>query len=441
MLPAAASRQHRRSELSPIEGISVLLVLRAFSSGATAMTGIEAISNAVPALKPPGWRNARTVLGLMLGLLVSMFAGLVIVVHLDGLVPRAGQTLLSQLAHRSLGSGVLYGYVQASTALVLLLAANTAFNGFPRLLSFMAHKGHVPRLFLRLGDRLAFSNGTILLAVAAAAIFAAFDARTDALIPALRRRRVRRLHLLPDRHGRALAPPPPTPLAPQHVLNALGAVLSAVVFVIAAVTKFTEGAWVALLLIALLVLTTSRIRRHYTCVRKALALHPDQPAWMINNDARRPSPQPGGADHRPESNAPARDGEKRRLVVVPVARLDLVEPSRARLRRLARPTRSRSPPQPSRRRSQTLPRILAVLGQPRAPPDRRIALPGADRASRPLHRRAPQPTARHPAHGRTARANRQTLLAAPTPQPGQPSRRALRHQPGIVTTTIPLKLP
>ena len=264
--------------LEPIEGLTVLLVLRAFSSGATAMTGIEAISNAVPAFQPPASRNARTVLTLMVGLLVAMFVGLVVLMHLDGIVPRADETALSQLAHRSFGSGPLYAYVQVATALVLLLAANTAFNGFPRLLSFMARNGHAPRLFLRLGDRLAFSNGTIALAVAAGVLFVGFAGRTDALIPLYAvgvfvaftlsqagmvvhwwRRR--------EQHWRK-----------SMLLNAVGAVLSAIVFVIAAVTKFSHGAWVALLLIALLVLLAWRIRCHYDSVRHALALYPLEPS-------------------------------------------------------------------------------------------------------------------------------------------------------------------
>lgn len=144
--------------------------------------------------------------------------------------------------------------MQVATALVLLLAANTSFNGFPRLLSIMARNGHAPRLCLRLGDRLAFSNGTIALAAAAAVLFAAFAGRTDALIPLYAvgvfvaftfsqvgmvvhwwRRR--------DEHWRR-----------SMLLNGVGAAVSAVVFVVAAVTKFGHGAWVALVLIALLVL-------------------------------------------------------------------------------------------------------------------------------------------------------------------------------------------
>ena len=142
------------------------------------MTGIEAISNAVPAFREPVVRNARTVLTAMVCLLVAMFAGLVVLMRLDGIVPRAGQTALSQLAHHSFGSGVLYAYVQIATALVLLVAANTAFNGFPRSLSFMARNGHAPRRFVRLGDRLAFSNGMIALAAGAGLLFVGFGGLT-----------------------------------------------------------------------------------------------------------------------------------------------------------------------------------------------------------------------------------------------------------------------
>ena len=171
------------SGVEPLEAATLLLVLRAFSSGATAMTGIEAISNSVPAFTAPSSRNARMVLTAMVCLLVGMFVGLVVLMHLDGIVPRGGQTALSQLAHQTFGTGLAYACVQGATAVVLLLAANTAFNGFPRLLSFMARGGHAPRQFLRLGERLALGNGTIALAAGAALLFAVFAGRTDAMIP------------------------------------------------------------------------------------------------------------------------------------------------------------------------------------------------------------------------------------------------------------------
>jgi amino acid transporter len=421
--------------LTPVEGVSVLLVLRAFSSGATAMTGIEAISNAVPVFQPPAWRNARTVLSLMVGLLVTMFAGLIVVVHLDGIVPRHGETLLSQLARHSLGSGVLYGYIQVSTALVLLLAANTAFNGFPRLLSIMARNGHAPRLFMRLGDRLAFSNGTILLAAAAAALFAAFDADTNALIPLYavgvfvaftfsQSGMVVHWWRHRDPHWRK-----------SMILNAIGAVLSAVVFVIAAVTKFTEGAWVALLLIALLALTGSRIRRHYLSVEQALALHPGEQESPHHPIVPQPDTAPRQAELEESPD------ELCQLAVVPVGRLD-----RSSLRALAYAASLGVP-------------VLAVhlcaddeergrfLGYWRAwgdhlplhivdSPYRALTAPLA-RYIEALHSQRPELTltvvlpeliVKHawhqPLHNHTSRR----------------LRHALRDQPGVVTTTVPLHL-
>ena len=165
------------------EALGVLLVLRAFASGATAMTGIEVISNAVPVFRPPEAAHARQTLGVMVGLLISMFVGVVLVAHFDGAAPGGGQTVLSQIAHRSVGGGIPYGFVQVATTLVLLVAANSAFNGFPRLLYFMARDGFAPRVFLRMGDRLAFTNGILVLAVPAALIYAAFGGQTDPLIP------------------------------------------------------------------------------------------------------------------------------------------------------------------------------------------------------------------------------------------------------------------
>ena len=214
--------------------------------------------------------------------------------------------------------------MQVATALVLLLAANTAFNGFPRLLSVMARNGHAPRLFLRLGDRLAFSNGTIALAIAAAVLFAVFAGRTDALIPLYAvgvfvaftlsqvgmvvhwwRRR--------DEHWRK-----------SMLLNGVGAALSAVVFVIAAVTKFSHGAWVALLLIALLVLVAWRIRRHYDSVRRALALYPlDGSAPNHPIVPTRLSARPATPHALPRAEDDESPDQLEHLAVVPIVRLDL----------------------------------------------------------------------------------------------------------------------
>ncbi|MFE1959409.1 APC family permease [Streptomyces sp. NPDC059479] len=282
--------------LHAVEGVGLLLVMRAFASGSTAMTGIEAISNAVPAFEPVSWRNARTTLSWMVGLLVTLFAGTIALVHLTGVVPESRETVLSQLAHITFGSGGMYIFIQAATALILLLAANTAYNDFPRVLYLLARDSHAPRIFLRLGDRLAFSNGIMLLSVAAAVVYAAFDGKTASLIPLYAvgvflaftlsqcgmvvhwwRRR--------ERHWRK-----------SLAFNAVGALLSAVVFITAGITKFTEGAWLALLTVALFLLVTTRIRHHYDMVRRAVRLH----SRLIEIPSRTLPPRPESRKTRAE---------------------------------------------------------------------------------------------------------------------------------------------
>lgn len=263
-----------RPPITATEGVGVLLVLRAFSSGSTAMTGIEAISNAVPVFKPVEWRNARTTLTWMVGLLIAMFAGTIAMVQLGGVVPNAHETVLSQLAHRSFGSGFMYPVTQAATAAILLLAANTAYNDFPRVLFLLARDFQAPRLFLRMGDRLAFSNGIIVLSVTATVIFVAFAGRTGPLIPLYavgvflaftlsQAGMVVHWWRLRDPHWRR-----------SMAFNATGGVLSAIVFITAGITKFTAGAWVSLLAVGVVIMLATSIRRHYEMVGKAIALHP-----------------------------------------------------------------------------------------------------------------------------------------------------------------------
>ena len=307
--------------LTATEGVGVLLVLRAFASGSTAMTGIEAISNAVPVFKPVEWRNARATLTWMIGLLIAMFAGTIALVHFDGIVPSASQTALSQLAHRSFGPGFMYDFTQAATAAVLLLAANTAYNGFPRVLFLLARDRFAPRIFLRMGDRLAFSNGMILLAAAAGVIFVAFAGKTAPLIPLFAvgvflaftmSQAGMVVHWWRGRGAhwrRSLS------------FNATGGVLSAIVFVTAAITKFTAGAWVAVLAIGLFVLLALRIRRHYDRAAEATALRPEQielPACTMAPFSVGATRGTGAADETEESPE-----EVQHLLIVAIALLDL----------------------------------------------------------------------------------------------------------------------
>ena len=205
--------------LPTTEAVNALLVLRAFSSGATAMTGVEAVSNAVPAFKPVEWRNARTTLTWMVALLITMFAGIVVLDHLDGLVPNGHQTLLSQLAHRDFGTGFMYSYVQGATAAVLLLAANTSYNDFPRVLFLLARSYHAPRLFLRVGDRLAFTNGIIVAVGHRRGHLRRLPRQHRVADPAVRGRRVPRLHTVADRHGGSLVAAQGCPLAQEPAVQ------------------------------------------------------------------------------------------------------------------------------------------------------------------------------------------------------------------------------
>lgn len=327
--------------LTATEPLSVLLVLRAFASGSTAMTGMEAISNAVPAFKPAEWRNARATLSCMTALLVAMFAGVLAIAKLSGVVAQTSQTVLSQLAHLSFGSGPVYIFIQGATAAVLLLAANTAYNDFPRVLYLMARDRMAPRSFLEIGDRLTFRNGIVLLSVVSALIYVAFNGYTNALLPlyavgvflaftlsqtgmVVHWRRHR-----DDPHWRR-----------SLALNGTGAVMSGIVFIVAGVTKFFAGAWVAIILIAAIIVVALRIRRYYDLAGSQLALRPEKGRTSTSPPAparpRVPPARPG--DHGGEGDAAdgldaetAEDpGQITNLTIVPLTVLD-----RASMRALA----------------------------------------------------------------------------------------------------------
>jgi amino acid transporter len=305
-----------------IEAAGVLLVLRAFASGATAMTGIEVISNAVPVFRPPEARHARQTLSVMLALLIAMFVAVVLVAHFDGATPGGHETVLSQIAHASLGSGAAYGFVQVATTLVLLVAANSAFNGFPRLLYFMARDGFVPRLYLRLGDRLAFSNGILLLAVPAAVIFVAFNGRTGPLIPLFAVGVFLAFTLAQSgmvAHWLAHREPG---WRGRLAINLIGAVLSGAVVLIAALTKFLEGAWVVVVLVPMIVLFCERVHGHYERAREALTPRPETDGRALPRVVLPPHSQPTAP---PELRVEEQDNpaEVQSFAVVPVAVLDL----------------------------------------------------------------------------------------------------------------------
>jgi hypothetical protein len=252
----------------------------------------------------------------MIILLVTMFTGVLIVAHLDGASPGT-QTLLSQIAHDSVGTGPIYAFVQLSTTLVLLIAANSAVNGFPRLLYFMARDGYVPRMFLHMGDRLAFTAGIVVLAVPAAILYAGFDGQTEPLIPLFAIGVFVAFTLAQSamvaywwRHReqgwrRALA------------INLLGALLSCVVALIAAVTKFASGAWIVVILIPVIVVVCLRTHRYYQHASQALTPRPE-PAPPTPGA----TPRSGAGDSTAGLESHGKAGEVQHLAVVPIAELD-----------------------------------------------------------------------------------------------------------------------
>ena len=249
-----------------IQPLTAILILRAFAAGAVALTGTEAIATGVPAFQPPESRNAATTLAVMAALLGVLFVGLTFLSVNFGIAPiefPVKETVISQVAHRVYGDGVLFYLFQAFTALLLFLAANTSFNAFPRLLAILAGDGHMPRQFALRGDRLAYSYGIVVLSSLAAGLIVVFHGETHLLIP------LYAVGVFIDftisqtgmiRHWLRERSPG---WRKRLSINAFGAALTATVAVIVTSVKFFDGAWLVLVLIPLLVGLMSFIHRQY----------------------------------------------------------------------------------------------------------------------------------------------------------------------------------
>ena len=266
-----------------LEGVGLFLILRAFAAGCAALTGVEAVSDGVPALKPPEAHNARVVLAWLGVILITLFLGITYLTNDFGIRPRADETLISQLARHVFGGGVAYYEIQLVTMLILLLAANTSFADFPRLAFFLARDRFIPRQFGTQGDRLVFSNGIVILGGLAALLLVLFSGDTHALIPLYavgvfisftlsQSSMVRRwLRLRSEGWWWRVA------------INGVGAAVTGLVMLTIAVTKFSHGAWIVLLLIPLLVIVFLIIRRHYEDVSAQLSLEDFTPPPPMTN--------------------------------------------------------------------------------------------------------------------------------------------------------------
>ncbi len=255
-----------------LEALTWFLVLRAFSSGCTAMTGTEAISNGIPAFRAPESRNAAITLAWMAGILATLFVGLTVLASALHVLPSDTETVVSQIARRVFGSGLLYYLIQAATALILVLAANTSFADFPRLSSLLARDRFVPRQFATLGERLVFSNGILVLAGFAALLLVVFRGETHALIPLYAVGVFISFTLSQSGMVRYWWRRRGPGWRHRLAINGTGALATGIVTIVIAATKFTHGAWIVVIVIPMLVVTFLAMHRHYEEVAEALTL-------------------------------------------------------------------------------------------------------------------------------------------------------------------------
>ncbi len=282
--PKALEEITRQGKL--MTGVTLFALMRAFSSGAVALTGVEAISNGVPAFHRPESKNAATTLMWMAGILGTFFFGISVLTHrlAPTLQPEGHETILSQLGRAVFGHNTpMYFVLQVSTAAILTLAANTAYADFPRLSSIIARDGFLPRQLFNRGDRLVFSNGVIVLAVLAGTLLVVVKGEVTHLIPlyavgvftsfTLSQFGMVKHHLKEREPG----------WRGSMVINGVGSVATGIVLLVVATSKFTKGAWLPIVVIPLLVLLLKGVKRHYDMVKASLAVPDDWRPPRLNH--------------------------------------------------------------------------------------------------------------------------------------------------------------
>lgn len=270
--PAVVSAQ---AAGAPLEGLTLFLILRSFAAGSAAVTGMEVISNGVKSFRRPESKNAAVTMVHMSLILASLFIGISALAYHYNVIPKADETVVSQLARIIFGTGPIYYSVQTATMVLLVLAANSAFNGFPHLASILARDGYMPHQMASFGDRLVFSNGVVILGVLACSLIILFRGETHALIPLYavgvfisftlsQAGMVRRWLAKKGPHWRK-----------KLIVNGVGAVTTGVATVIIASTKFLEGAWIVFVLITVFILLFLSIYSHYKAVAEQVSLSRD----------------------------------------------------------------------------------------------------------------------------------------------------------------------
>jgi amino acid transporter len=272
-----------------LQPLTLFLILRAFSSGCTALTGVEAISNGITAFKEPRSHNAARTLLTMSAILMTMFIGITLLARGVHAQPSEAETIISQIARTVFGDGLLYLVMLAGTTIILIMAANTSFADFPRLAALHAGDGFLPRQLTFRGSRLVFSWGIVVLAGVASMLVILFQASVTALIPlyaigvflsftlsqsgmVVRWHKVSKMGLGEEKelHGSIMRYDPQWRL--KQAINAAGAVMTFTVMMVFAITKFRDGAWIVIILTPTLVWTFFRIHHHYRSVANDLSL-------------------------------------------------------------------------------------------------------------------------------------------------------------------------
>ncbi|HTP00251.1 MAG TPA: APC family permease, partial [Anaerolineales bacterium] len=271
---------------SAVQPVTLILVLHAFATGCTALTGIEAISNGVPAFREPQAHNAGRTLIIMALLMGGLFVGSIGLTQFLGVVATPEETILSALARRVVGNGFFYLVIQFATLGILAVAANTSFADFPRVGAILARDDFLPRQLRGVGDRLVFSNGIVLLASATALLIVVFMGDTHLLIPLFAigaflaftlSQSGMVMHWYRER-GRGWRV--------KAFFNGAGAIATGATLLIVAISKFASGAWITVLVIPLIVVVFLRVNRHYQRVRNQLTLHGFPPSLRPVSPAR-----------------------------------------------------------------------------------------------------------------------------------------------------------
>lgn len=256
-------------------GITLFFLLKAFSSGCSALTGVEAISNAIPNFKAPAAKNAATTLVMMGAILAVLFTGITVLAYWYGIAPKHNETVVSQIASDVFGRNYVYYFIQGTTALILVLAANTGFSAFPLLAFNLASDKYMPRMFLMRGDRLGYSNGIMTLGIASIILIIAFQGKTEQLIPLYAVGVFLPFTLSQTGMIIKWLREKPAGWLPKLLTNLVGALISLSVLLIFFITKFTQ-VWSVVIFLPIIVYIFHCIHKHYDSVGEQLRINPNE---------------------------------------------------------------------------------------------------------------------------------------------------------------------